>query len=134
MSNWVGGNGDAPPYYRGCWGTAGRWTVFRKLSAFSRPGPAMTYVILDERQDSINDAYFVVEMDGYPDISKTKIVDYPASYHNRAAGFAFADGHSEIHKWLDGRTVPPLTTTLNLNVGSPNNKDVYWMQEHSTRN
>jgi len=134
MSNWVGGNGDAPPDYRGFWGTAGRWTVFRKLSAFNRPGPAMTYVILDERQDSINDAYFVVEMDGYPDISKTKIVDYPASYHNRAAGFAFADGHSEIHKWLDGRTVPPLTTTLNLNVGSPNNKDVYWMQEHSTRN
>jgi prepilin-type processing-associated H-X9-DG protein len=25
----------------------------------------------------------------------------PASYHNGAAGFAFADGHSEIHKWKD---------------------------------
>jgi prepilin-type processing-associated H-X9-DG protein len=94
----------------------------------------MTYVILDERQDSINDAYFVTEMDGYPNLATTKIVDYPASYHGRAAGFAFADGHSEIHKWLDSRTCPPLTQKLQLNVASPNNRDVFWMQEHSTRN
>ena len=46
---------------------------------------------------------------------------------------AFADGHSEIHKWKDPRTTPPLTTELELNVPSPNNQDVYWMQEHSTR-
>jgi len=25
----------------------------------------------------------------------------PASYHNGACGFTFADGHSEIKKWLD---------------------------------
>jgi prepilin-type processing-associated H-X9-DG protein len=93
----------------------------------------MTFVILDERQDSINDAYFVTEMDYYPDITRTKIVDFPASYHGRACGFAFADGHSEIHRWLDGRTIPPLTTELTLNISSPNNKDVYWMQTHSTR-
>jgi prepilin-type processing-associated H-X9-DG protein len=72
-------------------------------------------------------------MDGYPNLASTKIVDYPASYHNRAAGFAFADGHSEIHRWVDDRTMPPLTTTLQLNVPSPNNKDVWWMQDHSTR-
>ena len=73
-------------------------------------------------------------MDGFPNIATTKIVDYPASYHNRSAGFAFADGHSEIHHWVDPRTVPPLTTRLQLNVSSPNNKDVWWMQDHSTRN
>jgi len=94
----------------------------------------MTFVILDERQDSINDAYFVTEMDGFPNMALTRIVDYPASYHGRAAGFAFADGHSEIHKWRDSRTVPPLTTELILNVVSPNNQDVYWLQDHSTRN
>ncbi len=94
-----------------------------------RPGPAITFVILDERQDSINDGYFVTEMDGYPNAATTKIVDYPASYHNKAAGFAFADGHSEVHRWRDPRTSPPIRTGLPLNVPSPNNPDVTWMQD-----
>jgi len=133
MNNWVGGNGDTPPLYKGFWGGGGNWVVFTKLSAMLRPGPSMTFVFLDERQDSINDGYFVTEMDGYPKLSSTKIVDYPASYHGGAAGFAFADGHSEIHKWRDGRTTPPLKSVLQLNVASPNNQDVFWMQDHSTR-
>jgi prepilin-type N-terminal cleavage/methylation domain-containing protein/prepilin-type processing-associated H-X9-DG protein len=133
MNNWVGGNGDTPPDYKGFWGTGGRWLVFHKTAQMVNPGPAMTFVLLDERQDSINDGYFVTEMDGYPNMASTKLVDYPASYHNKAAGFSFADGHSEIHKWRDGRTFPPLTTTLQLNNPSPNNVDVFWMQDHSTR-
>lgn len=131
MCNWVGGNGDSPDTnYRGYWGLNGKWMVYRKLGDMLDPGPALTLVILDERQDSINDAYWVVEMDGYPDISTTKIVDYPASYHNNACGFAFADGHSEIHRWRDPRTMPPLGTKLTLNVSSQNNQDVYWIQQH----
>jgi prepilin-type N-terminal cleavage/methylation domain-containing protein/prepilin-type processing-associated H-X9-DG protein len=135
MSNWVGGNGDVPPNkdYRGYWGQGANWVVFRKLSGMVAPGPAMTYVLLDERQDSINDGYLVVEMDGYPSLASTKIVDFPASYHGGACGFAFADGHSEVHKWKDPRTTPPLTAMLNLNVTTPNNVDVNWMQEHCTR-
>ncbi len=134
MSNWVGGNGNSPETgYKGYWGLGGKWVVFRKLSQMLYPGPAMTFVLLDERQDSINDGYFVTEMDGYPNPASTKIVDYPGSYHGGACGFAFADGHSEIHKWRDGRTTPPIKTGLALNVASPNNRDVLWMQEHSTR-
>jgi prepilin-type N-terminal cleavage/methylation domain-containing protein/prepilin-type processing-associated H-X9-DG protein len=133
MNNWVGGNGDSPPLYKGFWGPGGNWLVYRKLADMLRPGPALTFVFLDERKDSINDGYFVTEMDGYPNIATTRIVDYPASYHNNACGFAFADGHSEIHKWRDSRTMPPLGTALTLNVSSPNNQDVFWMQDHSTR-
>ena len=130
MSNWVGGNGNSPPGYKGFWGlNSPKSIVFRKLSQMLRPGPAMTFVILDERQDSINDGYFVTEMDGYPNPATTKIVDYPASYHCIAAGFAFADGHSEIHKWRDRRTYPPIRTGLTLNVPSPNNQDVTWMRD-----
>jgi prepilin-type processing-associated H-X9-DG protein len=100
------------------------------------PGPSRTFVLLDEREDSINDAFWVVSMDGFPDKAQsTKIVDYPASYHNRAGGFSFADGHSEIRKWVDGRTTPPLKHNgqIPLNVPSPNNKDVIWLQERATR-
>jgi hypothetical protein len=31
------------------------------------PGPSRTGVFLDEREDSINDGYFVIDMGGYPD-------------------------------------------------------------------
>jgi len=132
MSNWVGGNGDAPASYRGYWGLAGKWHVYRKIPEMVNPGPANTFVLLDERKDSINDAYFVVEMDGFPNLATTQIVDWPASYHNRAGGFAFADGHSEIHKWKDARTMPLLTTSL-ARVNSPNNQDIYWLQQHSSQ-
>lgn len=133
MSNWVGGNGDSPQNgYRGYWGLDKNWQVFRKLSQMLRPGPAMTFVFLDERQDSINDGYFVVEMTGFPNPAQTQVVDYPAAYHNRACGFAFADGHSEIHRWIDPDTVPPMSTDLTTKQ-DPNNKDIIWMQERSTR-
>jgi prepilin-type N-terminal cleavage/methylation domain-containing protein/prepilin-type processing-associated H-X9-DG protein len=131
MSNWIGGNGDSPNNaFKGGWGVnSPNSTVARKMAHIVRPGPAMTFIILDERYDSINDAYFVTEMDGYPNPASTKIVDYPAYYHNGACGFAFADGHSEIHKWRDARTMPPYKPGLPLNQPSPNNPDVIWMQD-----
>jgi prepilin-type N-terminal cleavage/methylation domain-containing protein/prepilin-type processing-associated H-X9-DG protein len=132
MNMWVGGRGDTPDPSAG-WSQGANWKVFRKLAEMIRPGPAMTFVLLDEREDSINDGFFVVQMDGYPAISQTIMVDFPASGHSQAAGFAFADGHAEIHKWQDPRTCPPLTTVLNVNVPQPNSKDVYWLQDHSTR-
>jgi prepilin-type N-terminal cleavage/methylation domain-containing protein/prepilin-type processing-associated H-X9-DG protein len=127
MNNWVGGPG---------WGESGReWKVYTKDSDLTQPGPSQTFVLLDEREDSINDGYFVVAMQGYPNNGGSwKIVDYPASYHNGAATFAFADGHSEIHRWTNPRTIPELSkNNIPLNVPSPNNEDVFWMQERSTR-
>jgi prepilin-type N-terminal cleavage/methylation domain-containing protein/prepilin-type processing-associated H-X9-DG protein len=125
MNNWFGGTE---------W-TSG-WRSYTKFSALVDPGPSRTWLLLDEREDSINDGEFCVDMTGYPDRpQQTYIVDYPASYHNNACGFSFADGHAEIKKWIDARTMPRLKRgqEIPLNVSSPNNKDVVWMQEHSTR-
>lgn len=60
----------------------------------------------------------------------------PCAYHNGAAGLAFADGHSEIKKWLDRRTMPPIKPGVelpSLNVPSPNNPDALWLMDRSTR-
>ncbi|MCC6232684.1 MAG: hypothetical protein IT580_08565 [Verrucomicrobiales bacterium] len=133
MNNWVGGPG---------WGASGaNWKVYLRNTDILDPGPSSTFVFLDEREDSINDGYFVVDMAGYPQGSggtassaRLKIVDYPASYHNGAGGLAFADGHSEIRKWLDARTKPAVTKTDRpLDISSAGNRDVVWMQERSTR-
>ncbi len=110
--------------------------VYKKMSDLIEPGPSGTWLFLDEREDSINDGEFVVGMNGYPDKPTLwTIVDFPASYHNRACGFSFADGHSEIKKWTDARTYPVLKKGqgLSLNVPSARNQDVLWMMDRSTR-
>ena len=110
--------------------------VFRKAGEMMRPGPARTWVLIDEREDSINDGWFAVDMGGYDPRSPGSftMVDYPASYNNGACAFAFTDGHAEIHKWVDPRTVPKLRPgqLIPLGVGSANNRDVEWLQDHST--
>jgi len=78
----------------------------------------------------------IVGMFGYPSTpSAWKIVDYPASYHNQAGGLSFADGHSEIKRWRDKRTFPALKKgqEIPLNVAPPNNPDVLWLMERTTR-
>lgn len=124
MNSWVCG----PAF------TQGGWRVYIKDSDFVDPGPSSTWVLLDEREDTINDGYFAVRMEGYPDRTfMISIQDYPASYHNNAAGFSFADGHAVIHKWRDARTTPPISDYLTQGTPMSNNPDVIWMQEHSTR-
>jgi prepilin-type N-terminal cleavage/methylation domain-containing protein/prepilin-type processing-associated H-X9-DG protein len=64
----------------------------RKSSDLVYPRPAEVWVFTDEHPDSINDA-------GLFSPHQTSWIDMPASYHGGACGVAFADGHSEIHKW-----------------------------------
>ncbi len=58
------------------------------------PVPSLTWLTVDEHPDSVNDAFFIVN------INASTWGDTPASYHNGACGFSFADGHAEIRKWL----------------------------------
>jgi len=127
MNNWL--NSNSP------WNGNSKWRILRKTSDMTSPGPAGTWLLIDEREESINDGFFVVDMAGYPTAeSSIVLVDYPASYHNGAGGLNFADGHSEIRKWLDPRTKPPLKKNANipLNIPSPRNADIRWLQERST--
>jgi prepilin-type processing-associated H-X9-DG protein len=110
--------------------------VIKKVPDMSDPSPTKTYLLLDERDDSINDSYYSVPMNGFPDRpAQRTIVDYPSSYHNGAGGFSFADGHADIHKWLDPRTRKNYRKDVHLTVfppnPSPDNRDVRWLQERA---
>ena len=81
------------------------WLTYGKLSTFTRPGPANTWVILDENPYSINDASFAVSAAATP--GNTYLVDWPSGLHAGAGGMAFADGHAIVHQWKDPRTYTP---------------------------
>jgi len=99
----------------------------RKTTDLRFPGPADTWVYVDEHPDSINDA-------GLFSPYVNEWVDLPASFHNGAGGFAFADGHSEIHKWKVSTTKHPvrLFDMSRISV-KPGDVDVRWMRYHTPR-
>jgi len=74
---------------------------YGKKTSFTVPGPANTWVLIDENPLSINDGLFAVSMD------TAKIVDYPSGMHAGGCGMSFADGHAEIHKWKSSVTYTP---------------------------
>jgi prepilin-type N-terminal cleavage/methylation domain-containing protein/prepilin-type processing-associated H-X9-DG protein len=102
---------------------AGKYYTYGKLSDFVTPGPAQTFVLVDEDDLSLNDGGFGVSM-------IQKWIDFPGTYHNGACGFAFADGHSEIHKWKDPKTKVPKTGAAAFVPTNP--IDWKWLAEHTS--
>ncbi|MBI3418257.1 MAG: type II secretion system protein [Verrucomicrobia bacterium] len=108
---------------------------FRRMSDFVSPGPSRTWVIIEERADSIENGMFGLQYFGIDPIQPAQLefVEYPASYHNRAGNLHFADGHVESHRWLDPRTMPPMgNLPLPKSTPSPGNKDLIWLLERAT--
>lgn len=99
-----------------------------KLAQLTKPGPAMTFVTLDEHPDSIDDAVFHsvagrVRANGI-------FRNIPASYHyGGGANFSFADGHSEIKRWRDPRTKVPVTFAKQGNLNVPGSEDYEWIND-----
>jgi prepilin-type processing-associated H-X9-DG protein/prepilin-type N-terminal cleavage/methylation domain-containing protein len=121
--SWVGGFGT-------------NYHSFYSLHEIANPSNVL--VLADERSDSINDAYFAIDMSntGTPEGNGSPrpfyIIDYPASYHDGSGTISFADGHVEIHKWLEPTTKPPLGKARARVHTSPTDRDVRWLQERST--
>ena len=123
-------------------GGAGVGSAAHKMNDLNTPGPVNVFVVLDEQADSMSavngDATFMVDP-GYPPAGEFWR-DLPGSYHNGAGSFSFADGHSEIHKWLqqgiNARTVYPVAKVTYGNsapwktVSMRNASDYEWVQDH----
>jgi len=132
---WTSGVGP-PPYSPG---GPNNLTIYRgakKASDLVIPGPAQTWVYMDEHPDSINDA------GAFPPDKPNNIPDAPATYHNGAAGFAMADGHAEIHKWRGPTMTKPRSSgglrgvnfNAQNNFGTPvSDPDLRWYSYVSPR-
>lgn len=93
--------------------------------------PSMTWVCIDEHPDSINDSWFFFNPGLTPNVYTWR--DLPGSFHNGAGSLSFADGHSEIKKWMErggtAATVRPVTYTVWNNTIVKNSQDYAWLNE-----
>lgn len=110
------------------------YMIYRKTSDLRNP--ARLWVITDERHDSINDAYFAVDLsntgtfDGHGTPNPYWWIDTPGSYHNKGVVLSFADGHVEHHKWQESTTLGPIGVTGPRKPGSAGT-DIAWLQERT---
>ena len=125
MNFTLGSELDSVAVNRGVTNTA------RKMADLTDPAPGSTWVFVDEHPDSINNGYFTVYL------NDERWEDLPASYHNGACGFAFADGHSEIKKWLEPSTRKPVRyvdyQSWAEQLPPSEQRDLKWLQERTAR-
>jgi len=106
----------------------------QKMTGFTRPGPSDIFVFLDEHENSINDSHFTpfANLKSFTD----DWLDTPSGRHGNSTGFVFADGHAEIHKWIDSDIqkatygpggIPVYNPDI---VGKAGPKDHAWFTNH----
>jgi len=123
MNGWMGWPNTAP------W-TAG-YRIFQKTTDITSLSPSQALVFLDERDDSIDDGYFAIDM------GTAQIVNFPASYHGGSGGVTFADGHAEIHRWRSVEVQARQQTgaqgsKFEFRPVAPDNPDLLWLRARAT--
>jgi prepilin-type processing-associated H-X9-DG protein len=99
------------------------WSTYGKATDVRNPSPSMLWVLVDEDARGLNDAAFAFGM------ATPQWFDAPGVYHNGGCGFAFADGHSETHRWLDGSPKGIGGTVI---TDPADQQDWGWMQQRTS--
>jgi prepilin-type N-terminal cleavage/methylation domain-containing protein len=140
MNLYMGGFAPVPPVDTPPDGTDGHWPFAAPYKIYTKmpriDAPSKLFVFLDMREDVINWSNFMTIMDGYSPANPSifKLSDLPGYYHHYACGFSFSDGHSEIHRWKNKKTMPdPGTFVPGSDVDCSGDMDVAWLQDASTR-
>jgi prepilin-type processing-associated H-X9-DG protein len=96
------------------------YPINRKLTAIHKPPPALALVFVDEHPLSIDDGYFAIQ------VEQQTWQNFPATYHDQGANFAFADGHADHWRWREPTTLR--ITTFYAPSAGPNDRDLTRVQ------
>jgi prepilin-type N-terminal cleavage/methylation domain-containing protein/prepilin-type processing-associated H-X9-DG protein len=116
--------------------------VVKKSSDFHSPSPTDCWLLMDEHPSSIDDGALFIFIDNNQANINAMLAgtgaysELPGSTHGGACGIAFADGHSEIHKWRDGNTIRPVRpgeSHLGA-VSVTSSPDLAWLAQHTPQN
>jgi prepilin-type N-terminal cleavage/methylation domain-containing protein/prepilin-type processing-associated H-X9-DG protein len=114
------------------------WMVYKKSAEMLDPAPSKLWVLIDEHVDSIDDGRFIVDCESTG--ASARFASFPASTHNGSSSISFADGHSEVHRWLDATTKYPVRycgclahyASDGLYTAAPNSRDIAWLQQRTS--
>ncbi len=75
-----------------------KYKLRKTTSDIIDPSPSGALVFLDESTKTLEDGYFAIQVDN------RVWQNDPSDRHNRGANMTFADGHSEIYRWVEPMT------------------------------
>jgi prepilin-type N-terminal cleavage/methylation domain-containing protein/prepilin-type processing-associated H-X9-DG protein len=101
--------------------------IFNKDTDFTQLGPSMTFVLIDENENTIDDGYFA----GSPGLPN-KWINVSSTRHGGAGGISFADGHSEIKSWKDKYVLNPPTSGGPTFDSDPDSGDNAWLEQRES--
>ena len=113
-------------------GPLGSGRMFNKFSAVTGISPSELWSIVDEHEDSIDDAVFVNVARNTTSFDRWR--EIPTARHSVGACMSFADGRVERHKWVEPSThIPVKRSVIRFLTPLPGaSKDVRWLTEHAT--
>ena len=125
--------GDGNKYQGFSWSSSPKFFWARKMSDLNNPGVSMSWVFIDEHPDAMDDT--ILYTDPYNTSGTGQFTELPSSLHDGSCGVGFADGHGEIHKWLDAKTLVPVryNTPMAQQVNVVNSRDLAWLAQHTPR-
>ena len=108
------------------------YQIFLKVSSLTKLAPVNAFIFCDENMYSLQDGFLQIGMlnANWPDV--------PAAYLGGRNEFSFADGHSEVRKWLTSalKNCPykynVTGTTWPALPGGKQNADWVWFTSHAT--
>ena len=95
---------------------------YLKMNSFIKLKPVNAVMFLDERQTEIDDGWFWGPGTLY------NVENLPAINHGTSSSISFADGHVELHRWLD----PKFIALTGFGANLPGSVDAAWMWQHFT--
>ena len=126
MNAWIQSM-DAAGYQTAAWNGITGYKVYTRLSNILRPLPSKTWVFIEESPSSLDDAYFTVDP-----TQTTAWYSLPAVLHGNASVLAFADGHSDVHRWTDANMIGGIIGHGSTIPADPNSQDLAWLLSVTT--
>ena len=122
---------DNPGNASATWEGITGYYYYTKLSTMRAPGPAQTWVFIEESPYSIDDGFFAIDPR-----ETTTWANSPAVLHSNGSVLSYADGHSAVRQWTDGNMINERPSTPGGNTdgtqASPNCGDLAWLVSVST--
>jgi prepilin-type N-terminal cleavage/methylation domain-containing protein/prepilin-type processing-associated H-X9-DG protein len=115
-----GGDGSGNPIILG--GNPANRPAYKKVTQIDRPSPSKAFVFIDESHFTIDDGYFAVK------VRDDQWQNYPAVRHGNSAALSFADGHSEVWRWLEA-TTPQLSNPSGFTSTFKGNRDLQRLRD-----